>query len=259
MVKVKEDLTNQIFGRLTVLNQVDDYVDSNGQHLAQWLCQCNCKDSNYIIVIGKSLKSGNTKSCGCFHKEKVVASGKKNKKNNRYELNLKDEHGLYGIGHCTNTGREFYFDMDDYDRISKYTWLEASDHSDYHFVRSSGSGDKTYTPMHSVITGEKYCDHIDRNSFNNRKFNLRNATYAENARNRTISKKNNSGFIGVFWANRDDKWCAQITFNKSKKHLGYFINKVDAIKARLQAEAKYFGEFAPQRHLFKEYGITMGG
>jgi hypothetical protein len=39
--------------------------------------------------------------------------------------------------------------------------------------------------------------------------------------------------------------------------LGYFINKDDAIKTRLSAEAKYYGEFAPQKHLFEEYGVAI--
>ena len=39
-------------------------------------------------------------------------------------------------------------------------------------------------------------------------------------------------------------------------YLGSFSNKDDAIKARLNAEAKYFGKFAPQRHLFEQYGIN---
>ena len=39
--------------------------------------------------------------------------------------------------------------------------------------------------------------------------------------------------------------------------LGYFNIKEDAIKTRLEAEAKYYGEFAPQRYLFKQYGITQ--
>lgn len=39
-------------------------------------------------------------------------------------------------------------------------------------------------------------------------------------------------------------------------YLGAFASKDDAIKTRLEAEAKHFGEFAPQRHLFEEYGIT---
>lgn len=46
------------------------------------------------------------------------------KKYNRYDLNLKDEHGLYGVGYCFNTGHEFYFDMDDYDKIKDYCWSE---------------------------------------------------------------------------------------------------------------------------------------
>lgn len=33
-------------------------------------------------------------------------------------------------------------------------------------------------------------------------------------------------------------------------------DKIDAIKARLKAEIKYFGEFAPQKHLYEQYRIT---
>ena len=43
--------------------------------------------------------------------------------------------------------------------------------------------------------------------------------------------------------------------NKRNINLGSYQNKKDAIRARLVAEKQYFGEFAPQRHLFKEYGI----
>ena len=41
----------------------------------------------------------------------------------------------------------------------------------------------------------------------------------------------------------------------SEVELGYFDDIKDAIIARLQAEKKYYGEFAPQKHLYKEYGI----
>ena len=41
-------------------------------------------------------------------------------------------------------------------------------------------------------------------------------------------------------------------------NLGYFDNIEDAVKARLEGELKYFGaEFAPQRHLFEQYGIEV--
>lgn len=76
--------------------------DNNGN--AQWLCKCNCKDENEIIVRTNYLKSGHTKSCGCLQKEKVAITGKSNKKYNTY--NLSEE---YGIGY-TNKGEHFYFD-----------------------------------------------------------------------------------------------------------------------------------------------------
>jgi hypothetical protein len=49
---------------------------------------------------------------------------------------------------------------------------------------------------------------------------------------------------------------ASINVNKKICWLGRYLNKKDAIVARLQAEAKYYGEFAPQQHLYEQYGIT---
>ena len=46
--------------------------------------------------------------------------------------------------------------------------------------------------------------------------------------------------------------------NHKEIPLGYFDDIEDAIKARLEGEVKYFGEFAPQRDLFKQYGIGEG-
>lgn len=58
------DLTNQIFGRLTVLNR--EGSDKTNRPL--WKCLCNC--GNYSIVKGKLLRNGETKSCGCLLLEK---------------------------------------------------------------------------------------------------------------------------------------------------------------------------------------------
>ena len=44
-------------------------------------------------------------------------------------------------------------------------------------------------------------------------------------------------------------------YNQKTYHLGRFVNKEDAIVARLKAEKEYFGEFAPQRDLFVQCGI----
>ena len=54
---------------------------------------------------------------------------------------------------------------------------------------------------------------------------------------------------------RLNKWRARITIDDTPIYLGIFENKDDAIRARLQAEKQYFGEFAPQKHLFELYNI----
>lgn len=54
-----KDLTGQTFNKLTVLSLDRFYGGSSF-----WLCQCKC--GNTVSVQAGSLKSGNTKSCGCF-------------------------------------------------------------------------------------------------------------------------------------------------------------------------------------------------
>lgn len=257
MVKVREDLTGKTFGRLTVIKQADDYVNSQGTRYAQWLCQCSC-GSEPKVVRQTSLRSGASTSCGCIQKEKVYdICCKENKPAIR---GLHDEHGDYCIGFCSNTGAEFYFDESDYDLIynGEHCWSEHINTRDgRHCVRSRerDSGGK-YILLHQILGCKSY-DHIDRNPMNNRRYNLRPATVTENSRNRGRYKNNKSGVTGVFWHKQSGKWASLIKVNKKPIYVGFFNDKEDAIKARLNAEVKYFGEFAPQKHLYNKYGITI--
>lgn len=70
-----------------------------------------------------------------------------------------------------------------------------------------------------------------------------------------IKSNNASGVIGVSWFNNRQVWQTYITFHGKQYNLGCFKNKDDAIRARLQAELKYFGDFAPQKDLFEKYKI----
>jgi hypothetical protein len=176
------------------------------------------------------------------------------KKFNKFDLNLEDEHGLYGIGYCSNTNREFYFDMDDYNKIKDYCWLEHKMSDGYCALETTDSINRKTIRMHYLIFS-KYCDHVDRNPFNNRKFNLRNATNSENSINRGLKSTNSSGVTGVYFKKSINKWVAYLYYNKKQMHLGTFLNKDDAVKARLTAEKKYYGEFAPQQDMFFEYGV----
>jgi hypothetical protein len=86
-------------------------------------------------------------------------------------------------------------------------------------------------------------DHIDNNKLNNNVDNLRWATFTENNQNMKLSKNNTSGFKGVSFCKRSNKWQSSITINNKRIYLGYFENKEDAIKARQEASSKYFGEY----------------
>ena len=61
------DLTGQVYGRLTVIKRVDDYISPSGSRKVQWLCKCKC--GKEVIVTGNNLKNGNSKSCGCYNRE----------------------------------------------------------------------------------------------------------------------------------------------------------------------------------------------
>lgn len=57
------------FGRLTVLNRVENYVSAGGSVKAQWNCKCDC--GNYVVVPTCNLVRGNSKSCGCYNLEQI--------------------------------------------------------------------------------------------------------------------------------------------------------------------------------------------
>ena len=260
MVKIRIDMTGWKMwehgvpdSRLTVIKRMEDYLNPDGTYTPQWLCECNCEEHNQIIVRGVHLRNGNTKSCGCLMRETTSARRKNFRKLNKYDLS-----GEYGIGWTSNTNKEFYFDLEDYDKIKDYTWCEHKSSKDnYNTLEAYDVNLKKHIRMHWVL-GFKGCDHKDRNPFNNRKENLRKANNKENARNRNKHSNNTSGVMGVCWNSCNNIWTASITVNWNKKYLGCFHNKKDAIIARLKAELEYYGiEFAPQRHLFQQYGILI--
>ena len=240
MIKVRQDLTGLKFGRLTVICQTDDYIQPSGQRKAQWICKCEC--GNNATIIGYNLTSNLTKSCGCLHNEQL---GQRNKKYNNYNL---DEN--IGIGYTLNTNNPFYFDLEDYNKIKNYCWSETTNETTHH-LRAWIPEKKCIMYMHQLLGFANY-DHIDRNELNNQKSNVRPCTIQENARNCSLRSDNTSGVTGVSFDKRYDKWAAYINIDKNKrKFLGYFSDKQDAISARLQAEKKYFKEFAPQQHLYE--------
>ena len=85
----------------------------------------------------------------------------------------------------------------------------------------------------------KTLDHINRIKNDNRIENLREVSCSENQQNVSLRKNNTSGFHGVYWNKRKNRWFGQIRLNKKKIFLGYFLNLEDAVAAANSARKKY--------------------
>lgn len=240
-------MTGKKFNRLTVIKQIDDYVKPNGKREAQWLCQCDC-NSDPVAVIGYALTHDKVRSCGCLRKETMSQIGKTNKKYNIYDLN-----GEHGVGYTLNTNREFYFDLKNYNLIKNICWDEITIGNTSKLIGYNPQTGKPIT-MHELL-GFKNYDHIDRNELNNLEDNLRKCDATQNRMNSSVRSDNTSGCTGVYIAASTNRWRASISAYGVNKYLGSFINKEDAIKARLSAEKEIFQEFSAQQHLYEEYGI----
>lgn len=87
-------------------------------------------------------------------------------------------------------------------------------------------------------------DHRDNDGGNNRPDNLREATRQQNMRN-SGSRGGTSQYCGVVWHKGGRKWMAYCTDGSGKRrHLGMFVNEVDAARAYDAAAREWHGEFA---------------
>lgn len=104
-------------------------------------------------------------------------------------------------------------------------------------------------------------DHINGNTFDNRKCNLRIVTPEQNNLNKMPAKSSSSKYIGVFWDKNKNKWCAKIKVQNKQLFLGYFEREQDAALARDYATKKYFKEFGklnfPERPGWDEYFMNI--
>jgi len=87
------------------------------------------------------------------------------------------------------------------------------------------------------------CDHINGNTLDNRRSNLRICTRYENSLNLNMKKNNKSGFRGVYWNKKDRRWRASIQ-SREKIYLGNYETPEEAARVYNEAAKKYHGEFA---------------
>ena len=171
-----------VYNRLTVISQ--PYRMNNRWYV---MCRCSCSKQIEKPVRVDSLVSNKIKSCGCLASENGYKQGKNSRNPNTYDLS-----GEFGIGYTRNFNQYgenwFYFDLDDYDKISKYTWCFDAD--GYLMTRIDGHNVK----LHRLIMDfpdNLEIDHVYHDPYtnrpyknDNRKHNLRVCSHKENCKNR---------------------------------------------------------------------------
>jgi hypothetical protein len=105
----------------------------------------------------------------------------------------------------------------------------------------------------------QFVDHINHQTLDNQRINLRLCSPSENKRNRQKQSNNTSGFIGVSWYTSYNVWVAHINLNGKKLHLGYFTNKDEAALARDDAVKRLYGEFGVLNFIYKPLSELTDG
>lgn len=145
---------------------------------------------------------------------------------------------------------EVLYDIEDAKFIHKEHWKIRYESNRWRVVSNNNK-----TPNHSFarfiwtknfgdISKDMVVDHINGNSLDNRKQNLRLCSRQENNRNSAPRKNSTSKYKGVSWSTCKSKWTVKIRVNGKSKHIGYFSDEKLAAEAYNKAAKQYYGDFA---------------
>jgi hypothetical protein len=145
-------------------------------------------------------------------------------------------------------GIEIQIDDDEIWRLEKYSYHLSKHRNKYYLMRSKRENKKqvSYYLHREIMNCPKVMqiDHINRNTLDNRKCNLRICTCSENAHNSTKKRTNKSGFKGVYFDNTRKLWASQITLNRKCYPLGRYKTIKEARNAYKKGALKYHGIYA---------------
>lgn len=212
-------ILGQRIGKLVIVAKTNQR--KNGQ--VMWMCKCDC--GNVITLPTGYLQSGDTSTCGrCNNKWNIFAD--------RCECIVSSKNG---------DNKTFIIDPEDYDKVSTKVWHI----NDFGYVISWING--KHCRLHRLIMeppNNMDIDHINHNTLDNRKCNLRICTRQQNSMNQKKKINNTSGTPGVVFDKRSNFWMATIKYKYKRIYLGCYKSKDDAIKSRKCGEQKYYGEYA---------------
>lgn len=143
----------------------------------------------------------------------------------------------YGI---LDDGYRFIIDKEDFEKIRNIKWYLSNQGNSYYLIDNKGK------KLHAYLlkVPKKFeVDHINMNTFDNRKSNLRICTHQQNQMNQDLQKNNTSGVVGVSYYAPRKKYRARIKVCRKDIHLGYYDSFVEAVKARNIGMLCMFGQY----------------
>ena len=202
------DLTGHTYNRLIVLREI-----TPAEYPRKWVCLCTCGTTKTIL--GASLRNGLTQSCGCLNKEILSLKG--------------TSHGgsksrLYSVWHgmkqrCENSNQTAY---------SYYGALGITVCPEW----------STFEPFQTWALKSGYSEDLTIDRCDGTKGyqpdNCRWEDKTVQARNQKRRNTNTSGFVGVSYVARLNKYQGYLTVNYKKINLGMFSTAEEAQLARKQ-------------------------
>lgn len=217
--------------RYYIKNNPNAYKEKIKEHRV-----CDCCGSDYKVLKLRDKGYYCEKHYNQMYRYGETHEGKKKFKENKYIFN-NDIVEVYTV-----KNEKILIDKEDYGKIKDYYWSLNS--QGYAISVINGKHKRLHLMIIDKPKGT-VIDHINGDKLDNRKSNLRICTQKQNSRNTKLAKNNTSGVTGVY-KTKYNTYSASIMVNRKQICLGTYKNIKDAIKARREAEEKYFGEFKPR-------------